>query len=88
MSAVTTASELLNPTDCAQLLGLRDQTLAVWRLRGFGPRFIKVGSRIKYRRSDVEIFLDQRTVASSGEAQQLDRAPVTNGRKRRPATAR
>ncbi len=28
-------------------------TLATWRSRGNGPRFVKVGGRVLYRQSDV-----------------------------------
>lgn len=33
------------------------RTLEMWRYRGTGPRFLKVGRHIRYRWSDVEAWL-------------------------------
>jgi hypothetical protein len=33
-------------------------TLRSWRHKGRGPKFIKVGGMVRYRLSDVELFLD------------------------------
>ena len=38
------------------------QTLAQWRSRGTGPAFIKIGSRVAYRGSDLNEWLESRTV--------------------------
>jgi hypothetical protein len=35
----------------------RDQTLRRWRMEGRGPRWLKVGGRIRYRWADVERWL-------------------------------
>lgn len=43
--------------DAATYLGRRAQTLANWRLQQKGPRWIKVGGRIFYRRSDLDAFI-------------------------------
>ena len=34
---------------------------SAWRTRGLGPRGIKVGSDLRYRRSDVDAYLDAQT---------------------------
>lgn len=41
----------------AEFLGLSPRTLQVWRLSGRGPRFLKLGSCVRYRTSDLEIWL-------------------------------
>ena len=43
----------LNPHQLAQRWGLTYGTLERWRWRGTGPRFMKIGWRIKYRIEDV-----------------------------------
>ncbi len=55
--APTTA--LLNPKDLAAYLDIPLATLYDWRSKGVGPRGIRVGKHIRYRRSDLESWLDR-----------------------------
>jgi len=55
--APTTA--LLNPKDLAAYLDIPLATLYDWRSKGVGPPGIRVGKHIRYRRSDVESWLDK-----------------------------
>lgn len=41
------------------------QTLAVWRHAGKGPPFIKSGSRVLYRGSDILSWLDAQRVETA-----------------------
>lgn len=43
-------------------------TVEAWRLRGEGPRFLKVGNRILYRHADVLAFEESRLRTSTSEA--------------------
>lgn len=65
------ADRLLRSAEAAALLGVKPQTLAVWRLRGCGPKFIRCGrgpsSPVAYRRSDLDAWLAARTFASTSE---------------------
>ena len=36
-----------------------------WRLLGKGPKFIKVGNLVRYRRGDVQAWLDENTFVST-----------------------
>jgi excisionase family DNA binding protein len=57
------ASELLTREQAAEILGIQPQTLAVWATTKRYPLpMVKVGSRVRYRRRDLEKFLDARTV--------------------------
>ena len=59
---------LLDPNEAARSLNLSPGTLANWRCRGIGPRFIRVGigkARIKYRREDLASWIDQRCVETA-----------------------
>lgn len=51
------AREILTADQAAELLGIRPQTLSVWRLRGKGPSFLKCGRCVRYRRADIEKWL-------------------------------
>lgn len=52
--------ELIPPREAAPHIGVAEQTLANWRYRGEGPRFYRVGQLIKYDRSDLDAWLDER----------------------------
>ncbi len=55
---------LLTEVETAAYLGLKPETLATWRCTHRYPLpFIRVGKAIRYRPSDVEKFLAERTVA-------------------------
>lgn len=59
------ADELLTAQQAATLLGLEAQTLATWRCKKrYSLRYIKVGSQVRYRRSDIDRFLSERTVTN------------------------
>lgn len=37
---------------------ISERTLEAWRWQGLGPRFLKIGGRVRYRLLDVEAFED------------------------------
>ena len=50
--------ELLPPADAGEYLGgVPVSTLQWWRTVGRGPRFLKVGRAVRYRRADLDHFL-------------------------------
>jgi len=59
---MTTNPELMDIDTAAALLGIRARTMDLWRLRGDGPTYIRVGGQIRYRRADIEAYLTARTV--------------------------
>lgn len=62
-------SDLLTPDQVAATLGLSHRTLAAWRSsRRSELPWLKVGSRIRYRRQDVAAWLESRRHTSSAEA--------------------
>lgn len=61
------SNDLLTPREVAKALGVSVRTLAVWRCeRRYDLRYVKVGACVRYRRSDLERFLDERTHGSTG----------------------
>ena len=52
---------LLTPDQVATWIGKPKATLYAWRSRGLGPRAIRIGNALRYRRSDVERWLDEHT---------------------------
>jgi predicted DNA-binding transcriptional regulator AlpA len=63
--------QLLTSTETATMLGLQPQTLRVWRLRGQGPQYVRLGSstraRVAYRLSVVQAWLDNHTFRNTSE---------------------
>lgn len=60
--SLTTQKQLLNEDETAEVLSIKPQTLASWRCRGVHDlAFIKIGRSIRYRRSDIEDFLERNT---------------------------
>ncbi len=60
-------TELLTTEEAARILGVKPQSLAVWRLHGENLPFVKVGRLVRYRRSDIEKWLEAQTVTVRGE---------------------
>jgi excisionase family DNA binding protein len=66
MATASVSSELLTRQQAAEFLGVRPQTLSVWKLTGrYALPAIKVGSKLRYRRSDLERWLDSRTIGTT-----------------------
>jgi predicted site-specific integrase-resolvase len=54
--------DLLDQNAAAEFLGLSPNTLSVWRSTGrYRVPFLKVGHLVRYRRADLEAWLQTRT---------------------------
>lgn len=49
--------DYLSKNAAAVALGVCPYTLKRWRMRGYGPKAVKVGGRLRYRVSDIESWL-------------------------------
>lgn len=57
---------LIDPSDVAEMLGTTTGTLSVWRAtRRYPLAYVKVGRSVRYRLSDVQAFIESRTVGAS-----------------------
>jgi excisionase family DNA binding protein len=56
------ADQMLTWQQTAELLNMRPQTLAVWAMSGKFLPFVKLGRTVRYRLSDVQKLIEQRTV--------------------------
>jgi excisionase family DNA binding protein len=50
---------LLSPQQVAEFLGVSVTTIYQWRYRSEGPAGFKLGGRVRYRRSDLEAWLQR-----------------------------
>jgi predicted DNA-binding transcriptional regulator AlpA len=51
---------LLNEYDVARITGLSVASVRRWRLLRQGPKYLKLGSAVRYRRDDVAAWLSTR----------------------------
>ncbi len=59
---------LIDTDDLAKYLGNEVNTCEGWRLKGIGPRYIKVGRLVRYRIEDIDLWLQSQTRNSTSEA--------------------
>lgn len=50
--------ELLDPGKVARLLGVETETLGAWRRKGYGPRWYRIGRKIKYAEADLRDWIN------------------------------
>lgn len=59
---------LMTPRDAAVYIGVKINTLAVWRMTNrYGLPFIKLGKVVRYRKADLDIWLENRLQNSGDE---------------------
>lgn len=61
----TSPDDMLNEQALCDWLGFTLAWARSCRLRGTGPKFIRIGTRVRYRRGDVQAWLDSQTYIST-----------------------
>ena len=61
----------LNTVEAAAYLGLQRTTLEAWRCRGGGPKYLKFGNAVRYRRADLEAWIESRTRSHTSETEEV-----------------
>lgn len=54
--------EWLNPQEVSQEFGFSVSTLAKWRMKNLNLPFSKISKYIKYKRTDIETFIESNKV--------------------------
>ncbi|WFE71219.1 helix-turn-helix domain-containing protein [Halomonas sp. M1] len=67
MTSTTSSIKLLNTAEAANLLGLKKNTLEIWRWRGCGPAYKKIGNSVRYSDSDLLDYIESQTRNSTSE---------------------
>lgn len=49
----------MNTRHAAAYLGLSHHTLNQWRHQGRGPLFVRLGRAVRYRKSDLDAYLEE-----------------------------
>ena len=65
MDTQQAAPALLNNEQAAAHIGVEPSTLTVWRCtRRYQIPYLKIGSKVRYRREDLDRWLESRRVSS------------------------
>lgn len=55
----------LTTKQAAKLIGIQPATLEHWRWAKTGPRYLKLGRAVRYRREDLQDWMNSRAVECS-----------------------
>ena len=58
----------LTDVEVASRLGVSRFTVRAWRLKGHGPKFLKMGRAVRYRPEDVDEFERQALVETQAQS--------------------
>ena len=67
LTAAADPDQKFSRPEAARYLGISARTLEGWAVRGGGPRMLKLGSRVVYRRRDLDTWLATRERASTSD---------------------
>ena len=69
MSRTDSASDspMISTREAAKITGLSHRTLEKKRRHGTGPRFCRLGGAVRYRRSDVEAWIEAHSRTCTAE---------------------
>lgn len=80
MTETVNLNDLLDNEQTAALLGIKPNTLEIWRHKGKGPRFVKLGraaqAPVRYQRSAVAEWVEQQSFASTSAYSPAARTPA------------
>lgn len=60
-------TDILNTKEAANYVRLGKPTLERFRISGGGPRYCKLGGAVRYRKADLDTWLESRLVQSTSE---------------------
>ena len=67
---MTEQENTLTPLKAAKYLGISEAVLRLWRSEGKGPRYFRAGEKlVRYRRTDLDSWIEARLSAPAVEAQ-------------------
>lgn len=61
------ALEILTTTEAAAYVRLSKPTMERFRLSGYGAPYVKLGGAVRYRKSDLDAWLESRRIRSTSE---------------------
>ena len=61
-------TEVMTTVEAAEYVGLKKPTMERFRFLGQGPAYCKLGGAVRYRKKDLDEWLNSRLVSSVEEA--------------------
>lgn len=58
---------LIPTPQAAEYLGIKPNTLEVWRVQGTGPTYKKIGRLVRYSADDLDAYLEAQTRRSTSQ---------------------
>lgn len=58
---------LIDTPQAAEYLGIKPSTLEIWRVRGTGPIYKKIGRLVRYSADDLDAYLEAQTRSSTSQ---------------------
>lgn len=52
----------------SNLIGVQPNTLEIWRHRGIGPPFVKMGRLVRYKSADLDAWIDRQTRQNTSQS--------------------
>ncbi|MBN1356899.1 hypothetical protein JXA40_11615 [bacterium] len=62
--------QLISTAQAAEMLGVRPQTMRIWRVKGCGPKYVRYGGtrgKVFYHPDEIQSWLVMRTYDSTSE---------------------
>jgi predicted site-specific integrase-resolvase len=76
---MTASKALLDEDEVAEMIGVRPQTLAVWRCTGkYDLPFVRVGRLVRYQIQDVLEWLQSRRVVTGASQRNASLVDIAN----------
>ena len=63
--------ELIDERGAAEALAIAPRTLQWWRICGKGPKFVKIGRSVRYRKVDLLDWIDAGTRENTSTAREV-----------------
>jgi excisionase family DNA binding protein len=59
---------VFNPKQAGRYLGCSESVLRLWRSQGKGPRYFRAGKLVRYRKADLDAWIEARLSEPEGSA--------------------
>ncbi len=69
-AAKSVETDIMTTKEAAGYVRLGKPTLEHYRITGYGPVYCKLGGAVRYRKADLDAWLESRLVKSTSEGKQ------------------
>lgn len=64
---MATQTKFLDSKQLAEELGNRVNTIEGWRVKGIGPKYLKLNGLVRYRREDIDVWIEAQVRSSTSQ---------------------